>query len=90
MTKTGEGPTPAEGRIVDPVGEAKTSLKLSLAQAEAYIARMGPSAATRLLKLTVESQARTVDSWSARPPTDDQLQLTRKRIAQVLAMAKGR
>lgn len=90
MTQTAEGSTPSDARIVDPIGDVKASIKLSLAQAEAHIARMGPSATSRLLKLTIESHMRTVDSWSARPPSDDQLRLTRRRVEQVLDMARAR
>ena len=88
MTRTGADPTPSEAQIVAPIGDVTTSIKLSLAQAAAHVARMDPSATTQLLKLTIESHARTVDSWSARPPTDDRLQLLRKQVEQVLHMAK--
>ncbi|MGO9835752.1 MAG: hypothetical protein ACLP1X_16230 [Polyangiaceae bacterium] len=88
MTRTGADPTPSETPIVAPIGDVTTSIKLSLAQAAAHVAHMDPSATTQLLKLTIESHARTVDSWTARPPTDDRLKLVRKRVEQVLHMAK--
>jgi|HubBroStandDraft_1064217.scaffolds.fasta_scaffold25969_1 hypothetical protein len=87
MTRTGGDATPSETHIV-PIGDVTTNIKLSLAQAAAHVARMDPSATTQLLKLTIESHARTVDSWRAHPPTADRLQLVRKRVEQVLHMAK--
>jgi hypothetical protein len=89
MIRTGADATPSETPIVAPIGDVTTSIKLSLAQAAAHVARMDPSATTQLLKLTIESHARTVDSWSARPPTDDQVRLLRKRAEQVLHMARS-
>jgi len=88
MIRRGESPTSSETRIVAAVGDVTAGIKLSLAHAEAQVARMDPSPAARLLTLTIEAYRRTVDSWSARPPTDDQIQLMHERVGELLRLAK--
>jgi|HubBroStandDraft_2_1064218.scaffolds.fasta_scaffold1241505_1 hypothetical protein len=88
MTRGGEYPTPSETRVATTVGETMTGLQASLAEAEAHAERMEPSASTRLLRRTLESHSRTIDAWTARPPTDDQLRLMRERVEQVVHQAK--
>jgi hypothetical protein len=88
MASKDEGPAPSEARIVTARDE-KVHIEFALNQAESHVARMPPSPTTRRLKLSLEVFRRTVDSWSTRAPTREQVDLIREHIVEVLQLIKS-
>jgi len=69
----------SETRIATALGD-KARVEFALNQAESHVARMGPSPTRRRLGLALEVVRRTVDSWSTRAPTEDQLRLLLQHV----------
>jgi hypothetical protein len=70
-------------------GVERAHVEFILNEAELHLARMEPSATRRRLELAVEMFWSTVDSWGARPPTGEQLNLIRDHVAEVLHLARS-
>ncbi len=88
MSRSGGYPSRPETRVAA-VSDVTASIEHLLVQAERHVARMDLTPTTQLLRATVESHRRVVDSWRERPPADDRVQIVRERIEQVLRIAKA-
>jgi|SRR5580700_3957967 hypothetical protein len=87
MDSSGD-PTPSEMRLIAIPADDRERIEQALAQAEAHVARMHPSPATRHLEGTLESCRRMIDGWDVSPPTEDVLRALRERVQQTLHLAR--
>ncbi len=82
-----EHPASSEARlIVD--GDEQARIAFSLNQAESHVTRMPPSPTQRRLAAALEFFRRTVENWKDRAPEDEELELLREHLAEVLHLAK--
>jgi hypothetical protein len=88
MARENEHPTTSEPRIVASSKEERESIEFALSQAESHTVRMPPSPTTGRLKVALQVLRRVVDSWDARPPTDEQLTVLREQVAETLRLAR--
>jgi hypothetical protein len=84
MTANDDHPV-SEQRIVS-ARDQRGHIEFALNQVGLYLARMDPSPTTRRLELALEGFRLTVDSWSTRNPTDEQLDHIREQVDQVLRL----
>lgn len=84
-------PAASETRINTSITSSgdRAAIESALSQAEACVARMQPSPGTRRLTLALEIFRHAVDSWSACPPTEEELELLREHVDEVLDLAQG-
>ncbi len=87
MAPRDEHPAPSETRIAT-AEDDRARIEFALNQAESHLARTQSSPVTRRLKGQLERLRRTVDSWSARAPTREELDRLRERVREVLDLAR--
>jgi hypothetical protein len=88
MDRSGVYPTLSETRLVAAPADDWARIDQALNQAEAHVARMQPAPATEHLKGVLASCHRTMEGWSAAPPTYEQLHALRERVEHVLQLAR--
>jgi hypothetical protein len=86
MVPTREHPASSEARlIVD--GDEQARIAFSLNQAESHVTRMPPSPTKRRLTAALEFFRHTVENWKVCAPEDEELELLREHVAEVLHLA---
>jgi hypothetical protein len=80
---------PASGTRIATTESRKEAVEFALNRAESHVSRMRPSPAARCLKLSLQALRRTVNSWSIRVPTEEQLRFLGERVAELLELAES-
>jgi hypothetical protein len=89
MALDGEHKTYPTGLRPITVAEDRTQIERAFEEATKQVARMGPSATTRTLKVALAVFKHDIEQWSTDPPTQDQIALMREHLAEVLLLARS-
>jgi hypothetical protein len=87
MALEDEPADPSETRIITGA-EERRPLERALEEARLHLVHMEATPTTQRLKLALDILRQTVEAWSTRAPTREQLDLVRDHVAEVLVLAK--
>jgi hypothetical protein len=88
MTPLNEYPTRSETRIMASSEDEKSRIESELREVESHTSRMPPSPTARRLKLELQVFQNTLDSWTTRTPTEDEVALLGEQVAEALRVAR--
>jgi hypothetical protein len=88
MSRKHNGSEPSRVKLITEMQVEPAHVAFILNEAELHLARMEPSVTRRRLQAAIDIFWSTVDGWTVRPPTGEQLNLIRDHVAEVLELAK--